>query len=88
MLRAKFVCQSVAPQYASPDPVTGEKKQFGEALKLVPVCPPVGQPDHPNRSWWDATPSGELTMWINNPAAFGKLEGGKEYFIDITPAVD
>ncbi len=33
-----------------------------------------------------ATPSLDLRMWISNPAAIGRLEKGKKYYIDFTEA--
>lgn len=39
-----------------------------------------------NKSWSKWTPSGALTMYINNPACFDKLKAGEHYFIDLVPA--
>lgn len=39
-----------------------------------------------NKSFATATPCATLNMSIDNPAAQGKLEQGKEYYIDIAPA--
>ena len=44
-------------------------------------------PNHENKAFWDATPSGSITLWINNPAGFATFEVGKEYYVDFTPAV-
>lgn len=38
-----------------------------------------------NWSFSKATPSLQLTMVINNPDAFDKLEQGKEYYLDFIP---
>lgn len=38
-----------------------------------------------NKQWSKWTPSGTLTMTINNPDAFGKLLPGQFYFIDLVP---
>lgn len=43
-------------------------------------------PKHENSKFWKATPSGSFVMSTVNAAAVAKLEVGKEYFIDITPA--
>ena len=37
-----------------------------------------------NYAFWDATPSGALSMQINNPRAFEFFEQGAEYYIDFT----
>jgi hypothetical protein len=39
-----------------------------------------------NKAWSSATPFGELTLQISNPAARGKFTEGKEYLIRIGPA--
>jgi hypothetical protein len=63
-----------------------ELKDPGEQgnVTLRPVY--SDDPNHENKSFWDATPAGEIQMWISNPAAFSQFELGKEYYIDFTPA--
>ncbi len=39
-----------------------------------------------NKTWAKYTPSGQLRMQIDNPAASDQFEAGKEYYLDITPA--
>lgn len=39
-----------------------------------------------NKQWAIYTPAGVCALSIDNPAAQGKFEVGKEYFIDISPA--
>jgi hypothetical protein len=39
-----------------------------------------------NHIFSDATPSGELTMFINNPEAAAALKTGECYYMDFTPA--
>lgn len=71
MTRAKF-------KVVSKDPCeTG-------AVTFAPVY--SSDPKHENKSFWDATPSGTIQMWISNPAAFSQFELGKEYYVDFTPA--
>ena len=73
MIRAKFTVQSVT-----------KHAYGGEEVKL---CPVYGSGDNKsNAEWAKATPSGSLTMTIDNPGAQGKLVPGKEYFLDFTPA--
>lgn len=39
-----------------------------------------------NKTWSKWTPSGELTMTINNPAALEQYHVGEFYFLDFTDA--
>lgn len=39
-----------------------------------------------NKQWAQSTPSGNLSLWINNPAAQGFFAGGKEYIVTIREA--
>lgn len=43
-----------------------------------------GRAGSANAQWAMMTPSGTLKMYINNPAAQGKLVPGRFYFLDIT----
>jgi hypothetical protein len=63
-----------------------DSKDPGEtgSVKLSPVY--STDPNHENKSFWDATPSGSIEMWINNPKGFAAFEPGKEYYVDFTPA--
>jgi hypothetical protein len=45
-------------------------------------------PNSENKQWSTWTPFFTSTMDINNPSAWGKLEKGKEYYIDFIPAED
>jgi hypothetical protein len=38
-----------------------------------------------NKSWAKSTPSGTITMQIDNPEAFAALELGAYFFVDFTP---
>ncbi len=40
--------------------------------------------NHENRKFWDATPSGELSMYVQNPEAADQIEVGTEYYLIIT----
>lgn len=39
-----------------------------------------------NKAWASATPSGSITMTINNELALNFFKPGEEVFIDFTPA--
>lgn len=79
-VRAKFKVQSIQ------DSGDSEGKVYSRRVVLTPVY--SNDPTHENRSFWHATPSGSIDMWINNPAAFEQFEEGVEYYIDFTPADD
>ena len=73
-VRAKMTCtmNKVSPEY--PDQ---------QQVRLEAV---YSNGDDDNASWSKYTPSGQLTLNITNPLAFGQLEQGKTYWIDISPA--
>jgi hypothetical protein len=39
-----------------------------------------------NKAFWNATPSGNISLSITNPEAINQFEAGKEYYVDFTPA--
>lgn len=78
MVRAKFRVNDI--QHS----LDGQGEPYSEMVQLNPVY--SNDPQSENRQFWDATPAGTLTMWINNKAAFGLFERGKEYYLDFTPA--
>lgn len=49
-------------------------------VKLAPVY------GDENKPWSEATPQGQLSMTITNPAAIEVFELGKAFFLDFTPA--
>ncbi|MDP9350386.1 MAG: hypothetical protein M3P51_02420 [Chloroflexota bacterium] len=55
-----------------------------QQVTAIPVYSP--DPEHENKKFWDATPSGRLELYIQNPAAFGTFQQGREYYLDFTPA--
>lgn len=61
---AKFVCESISPTDAGGATTVYLRPQYGD------------DPNHPNKAFWDATPSGQLQMTITNPdaASFFKLD--------------
>jgi hypothetical protein len=69
MLRAKFFVESVTSMKDS------------EVVELRPVYGDTPE----NKSWSKWTPSGKLSMTINNPAAMGVLKPGQEYWLDLAP---
>lgn len=59
-------------------------KQYSEEISLNAVY--SDDPNSENKKWAEATPAGSLLATINNPAAFGALDGVKEVYVDISPA--
>jgi len=71
LVRCKFVCTEKIEQ---PD---------GSAtIKMGPVT--CGSEE--NEQFFQYTPWGELNFGTVNPAAAARIEQGKEYYIDISPA--
>lgn len=55
--------------------------QSAEGIELTAVS--AKDEDDPNRTWAIATPTGHLTMIIQNPQAFGYVQPGHEYRVTI-----
>jgi hypothetical protein len=73
MVRAKFLCKS-KEEYAEP-------KGCGK-VSLTPV---INGSDE-NKTFYKYTPSGEITLFTVNDAAFAEFRPGKSYYIDFTEA--
>lgn len=71
--RAKFRCSSV------------ERFELGANVKLSVVYDPNGNGE--NANFTKATPCGDITMRVDNPAAAVQFEPGKVYYVDFTEAV-
>jgi len=55
-----------------------------EEVKLQAVH--SDDPESENKQWSQYTPAASFSMTINNPAAFGKLSNGHEFYVDFIPA--
>jgi hypothetical protein len=55
-----------------------------EEVTLSPVYPSDESPE--NKQFWEATPNGEIRLYIQNPGAIGKFPLGREFYVDFTPA--
>lgn len=73
-VRAKFKVTTKAPAAGG---VVG-------AIGLSPVY--STDPNHENKTFWDATPSGKVELYISNPVAFAQFDLDAEYYIDFTKA--
>lgn len=74
MVRAKFQVQGIKQV---------SWNQEGREVTLSAVSAD-GIPE--NERYHKYTPSGELKIFIDNPAALAQFEMGKFYYIDFTPA--
>lgn len=70
-VRAKFKCDSIT--------ITVNN---GRSITMTPVYGDTPE----NKSFWKATPSGEIKLYVVNEAAAVQFEPGKEYYVDFTPA--
>lgn len=87
---AKFTCTerrelTTTSQYASADQVPAPgPTQVDVTLR---ACQRSSEnPGGDNVEWSKYTPSGELTMVITNPDAFGQFVVGQDYFLEIRKA--
>jgi FtsZ-binding cell division protein ZapB len=77
MMRAKMLVSSV------------ETTTYGETIKAAPVC--GNNPFGPNGESEDNTfarftPSGSLSLTVNNPDLLGKIKPGQKLYVDFTLA--
>ncbi len=72
MVRAKFCVVDIS-QHVHMD---------GKTIKLAPVYDETIPED---RRFAQATPTGELTMYVNNPAAIEQLPLGAFFYLDFVP---
>ncbi len=76
MVRAKFAVQSVTKTYYQ------GKENGGVTIKLSPQYDTSIEED---RRFSKATPSGEITMFVDNPPASEFLIAGGVFYVDFTP---
>lgn len=95
MVRAKFRCLEVTERFThfdskpAPDG-KGYVQDFDRpktqvTVRLVPV---QHKGSAENKTFWEATPSGELTMTITNPEAALQFVPGKVYYLDFSVAAE
>jgi len=78
-LRLKMSVQSVKSSCNH----LGEKDSEEIVLQAV-----YGDEGSANKQWSKWTPSANLTMHVNNPAAFGKVLPGQFYFVDLVSTTE
>ncbi len=66
--------------------VRQSKTDQGEVWQEHVIMNPVYSPDpaSENRKFWEATPAGEVNLFINNPQVFGLFQEGQEVYLDMT----
>ena len=55
------------------------KTAYAETIEAAPVC--SSDPNDPNKSWSEATPSGSVELCITNKQVFGHFVPGEEYLL-------
>lgn len=78
-MRAKFQVQRVEPYHLK------DGSQTSEHVVLSPVFKDKDL-EGENTKFWNATPSGQIDLYLSNPDAFGQLEKGKQFYVDFTAA--
>ena len=76
-MRAKMVVQEV------------KRFQGQDVIRAVAVARASAYPadgSDEDNTYAKFSPSGELTLTIANPALLGKIEPGKKFYLDFTPA--
>ncbi len=72
IVKAKFICESV--------------KDFGVQKEVQ--CTAVTRGSEENLSFHKYTPSGTLTMLVDNPTTDGFFKPGKEFYVNFEEAPD
>ena len=73
MVRAKFEVVAVT-----------EHSHSG-AARTIKLEPRYDESIQEDQRFAQATPSGELTMWVTNPAAIAELSIGRQFYLDFVP---
>ena len=73
MIRAKFVVESIKQDHWNPD------------ARTVRLTPQYDTSIPEDQRFFNATPSGSISMLINNPAVLTELKLGRKFYIDFTP---
>lgn len=90
-VRAKFKVQSVKRtmgQMPGPKDGGGNYQWVPTEMWTIEMSPVYGNgdPNHENTKFWQASPSGSLTLGTVNKAAVEQFELEREFYIDFTPA--
>lgn len=80
-MRAKMVVCTVQPSFSGAD-LAGELLTFSPVAKNDYRSDPLDE----NNTFAKYTPSANLSLFIANPALFGKFRPGEAYYLDFTKA--
>lgn len=80
--RCKFVVQSVT-QHGYQNMPTDRKPM--ETVKLAAVYDSGGRGDAEDKSFSEATPTGELQITVTNQDVIGTFKPGSAYYLDLIP---
>jgi hypothetical protein len=84
-MRAKMRCDEVTDVKYGPAGEDGKPTKSAEYVRLNAV---YGKDGSANASWSKATPSGQVTITISNPDAWGHFKTGGFYFVDFSEATE
>lgn len=87
MIRAKFKVVSKTYRMGSKPDASGKAWIPCATIdvKLAPVFG-NGDPNHENTRFWQASPTGEISIGCANAAAADAFVLGQEYYVDFTPS--
>lgn len=77
MMRAKMKVSSV------------KATEYGEVIEAAPVCGDTlfgANGDSEDNTFARFTPSGSLSLTVNNPDLLGKIKPGQKFYVDFTLA--
>lgn len=81
VVRAKFAVTSITTSAYK----NGEDQWVEQfTINMHPVY--SSDPNSENKKFWDATPTGAMSLGTVNKAAADAFKPGREYYIDFTPA--
>ena len=80
-IRAKFAVTSIHEQYCGLD--KDKKTSTIHTVELQPIYSSDSTGE--NKAFWDATPTGKLTMTLTNKTAIEHFTTGKEFYLDFIP---
>ena len=84
-VRAKFICMSIERRMSYHwNSITIEHEE--REMRTVTLTPVSGGSEE-NKRFWNASPAGTLQLGMINLEAAEAFDIGKEYYLDISPAV-
>lgn len=87
--RAKFIVNAIERTMGSKEVTKDGKREYVPAEIVTVKLHPVygnGDPEHENTKFWQASPSGSITLSVINLAAAELFELNREYYVDFRAA--